>query len=147
MISFLVSMIVTASPFVNNTPNYHQAPVPILHKEESFNFSKFLENNWVVIIAFVVFLIRLQNSVEDIKKDNKNQIDLVIKDFEVIKTSLNKLQGQIDKTANKEDLDYIRTKQKHIAQTLYRLIEFINDNKLNSSEQKFKKEYNIDEDN
>ena len=146
MIPALLSVVIIAtnSLFSNLPYPQQQSSEPILHtKEESFNFSKFLENNWVVMIAFVVFLIRLQNSVEDIKKDNKNQIDLIIKDFEVIKTSLFKLQEQINNTANKKDLEQIKLKQKKLAETLYRLIEFINEN----NEQHFKiKEYNVNED-
>ena len=152
MISFLAVMVVTTNSLPSNFAYTPHVPQHVLQpslqtKEESFNFGKFLENNWMIIIAFVVFLIKLQHSVEDIKKDNKNQINLIVKDFEIIKVSLNELQKEIKDTANKKDLDEIKRRHNNLVNTVYRLIQFINDNKLNDSKNNFEiKEYNVNKD-
>ena len=104
MISFVIFMNVATTSVV---PSYQHAPLPIVHKQESFDLGKFLENNWVMIIAFVIFLIRLQNSVEDIKKDNKNQIELIIKDIELVIKDFENYKTKIEKIKEKPFIAFI----------------------------------------
>lgn len=112
----------------------------VIQPHGGFDLGKFLENNWVVIIGFVVFLIRLQNSVEDIKRDNQNKIELLTKDFELIKSGLHELRTQIDNTAGnaKEDVEKVSVKLKGTQRTLYKLIEFINSQRSLESKPIFK---------
>jgi peptidoglycan hydrolase CwlO-like protein len=120
----------------------------VINTEDTFKIGKFLENNWVVILGFVVFLIRLQNSVEDIKKDNQNKIELLTKDFELIKSGLSELRQQIDHTAGnaKEDVEKVAVKLKGTQRTLYKLIEFINSDRSINSKPIFKVSKYDDED-
>lgn len=147
MINFLLAVNVL---LIN--PNYsHLTQAEPVKKEEvrhDFNFGKFLENNWVIIIGGIVFLVRLQNSVEDIKKDNQNKIDLLIKDFEFIKFSLNELGQQIDNTAGtaKEDVKRVLNKLTKTQHKLNKFIEFVNNERITNSKPIFKINHQEDDD-
>lgn len=116
------------------------------NNSENNYIGKFIETNWLLILGFIIFLIRLQNSVEDIKKDNQHQMSILVKDFELIKSSLQELQKQIQQRADKNDLEHVRLRQKDLNKTLHQLIEFINENR-SLNEHKFKiKDYNSNAD-
>lgn len=84
-------------------------------------------------------MIRLQNSVEDIKKDNQNKIELLSKDFEVIKLSLNELRDQVDKTAGtaKEDVRRVSLRLVKHQQRLDKLIDLVNHDRIVSGKSPF----------
>lgn len=128
MISFLLATGLTVTPPVYHAPSGQQGHLVTTQAEDSFKIGKFLENNWLVLLGGVVFLIRLQNSVEDIKKDNQNKIELLSKDFELIKFSLNELREQIDKTAGtaKEDVRRVSIRVTKNQQKLDKLIDLVN---------------------
>jgi len=147
MINFLLAVNVL---LIN--PGYsHPTQAEPVKKEEvyhDFNIGKFLENNWVIIIGGIVFLVRLQNSVEDIKKDNQNKIDLLIKDFEFIKSSLHELRQQIDNTAEtaKEDVRRVSNKLTKTQHKLDKFIEFVNNERITNSKPIFKINHQEDDD-
>lgn len=147
MINFLLAV-----NFLLINPGYsHPVQVEAQKAEDSrteFNIGKFVENNWVIIIGGIVFLVRLQNSVEDIKKDNQNKIDLLIKDFEFIKSSLSELRQQIDNTAGtaKEDVRRVSIKLLKTQYKLDKLIEFINSERITNSKPIFKINHQEEED-
>lgn len=147
MINFLLAVNVL---LIN--PGYsHATQAEPVKKEEvyhDFNIGKFLENNWIIIIGGIVFLVRLQNSVEDIKKDNQNKIDLLIKDFEVIKSSLHELRQQIDNTAGtaKENVRRVSNKLTKTQHKLDKFIEFVNNERITNSKPIFKINYQEDDD-
>ena len=128
MISFLLATGLTVTAPVYPAPGGQQGHLITTQAEDSFHFRKFLENNWVFLLGGVIFLIRLQNSVEDIKKDNQNKIELLSKDFELIKSSLNELREQIDKTAGtaKEDVRRVSLRLVKHQQRLDKLIDLVN---------------------
>jgi hypothetical protein len=128
MISFLLATGLTVTPPVYHAPSGQQGHLVTTQAEDSFKIGKFLENNWVFLLGGIIFLIRLQNSVEDIKKDNQNKIELLSKDFELIKFSLNELREQIDKTAGtaKEDVRRVSVRVTKHQQKLDKLIDLIN---------------------
>ena len=147
MISFLLAVNLFA-----NVPVYpsvaQQNHVVTTQSEDSFKIGKFLENNWLILVAAVVFIIRLQNSVEDIKKDNSNKIELLSKDFEFIQASLTELRTQIDKTAGiaKEDVKRVERKLHKHEERLNRFIEFVNADRIVSSKPIFTFKDYTDED-
>ena len=128
MISFLLVTGLTMTAPVYPAPSGQQGHLVTTQAEDSFKIGKFLENNWVFLLGGVIFLIRLQNSVEDIKKDNQNKIELLSKDFELIKFSLNELREQIDKTAGtaKEDVRRVSLRLVKTQQKLDKLIDLVN---------------------
>ncbi len=128
MISFLLATGLTVTAPVYHAPSGQQGHLVTTQAEDSFKIGKFLENNWVFLLGGIIFLIRLQNSVEDIKKDNQNKIELLSKDFELIKFSLNELREQIDKTAGtaKEDVRRVSVRVTKHQQKLDKLIDLIN---------------------
>jgi len=128
MISFLLATGLTVTPPVYHAPSGQQGHLVTTQAEDSFKIGKFLENNWVFLLGGIIFLIRLQNSVEDIKKDNQNKIELLSKDFELIKFSLNELREQIDKTAGtaKEDVRRVSVRVTKHQQKLDKFIDLIN---------------------
>lgn len=134
MISFLLAVNLFA-----NVPVYpvvaQQNHAVTTQSEDSFRIGKFLENNWVVLLAAVVFVIRLQNSVEDIKKDSSNKIELLAKDFQIIQASLAELRTQIDKTAGiaKEDVKRVERKLHKHEERLTKFIELVNADRIASS--------------
>ena len=126
MISFLLVTGLTVTAPVYPAPSGQQGHLVTTQAEDSFG--KFLENNWVFLLGGIIFLIRLQNSVDDIKKDNQNKIELLSKDFELIKSSLNELRDQIDKTAGTAKEDVRRVSQRLVKhqEKLDKLIDLIN---------------------
>lgn len=147
MISFLLAVNLFA-----NVPVYlsvaQQNHVVTTQSEDSFKIGKFLENNWLILVAAIVFVIRLQNSVEDIKKDNSNKIELLAKDFQLIQVSLTELRTQIDKTAGiaKEDVKRVERKLHKYEKRLNRFVEFVNADRITSSKPIFTFKDYTDED-
>lgn len=139
MISFLLATGLTVTAPVYPAPIGQQGHLVTTQAEDSFKIGKFLENNWVFLLGGVIFLIRLQNSVEDIKKDNQNKIELLSKDFEVIKLSLNELRDQVDKTAGtaKEDVRRVSLRLVKHQQRLDKLIDLVNHDRIVSGKSPF----------
>ena len=146
MISFLLTLNLFANVPVYPVPS--QNHVVTTQSEDSFNIGKFLENNWVILVAAIVFVIRLQNSVEDIKKDNSNKLELLAKDFQLIQTGLAELRTQIDKTAGiaKEDVKRVERRLHKHEERLNRFIEFVNADRSASSKPIFTFKDYTDED-
>ena len=134
MISFLLTLNLLVNPPVYpvSQPPSH---VVTTHAEDSFKIGKFLENNWVILAEAIVLVIRLQNSVEDIKKDNSNQNKLLAKDFQLIQARLSDLSAQVDKTAGiaKEDVTRVERKLQKHQERLNRFVEFVNADRIASS--------------
>lgn len=147
MINFLLAVNVL---LINPSYSYPTQAAPVKKEEvyHNFNIGKFLENNWIIIIGGIVFLVRLQNSVEDIKKDNQNKIDLLVKDFEFIKSSLHELRQQIDNTAGtaKENVRRVSNKLTKTQHKLDKFIEFVNNERITNSKPIFKINYQEDDD-
>jgi hypothetical protein len=148
MISFLL-----ATNLFLTTPAYYPPTGQPEHlvttqTEDTFKIGKFLENNWVILIAAVVFIIRLQNSVEDIKKDNQNKLELLAKDFAFIQLHLKELREQIDQTAGtaKSDVRIVSNRLAKTEKKLNKFIEFINSDRSLNSKPIFKIEYVDDND-
>lgn len=138
MISFLLAAKITMTPPVYHAPS-GQGHLVTTQAEDSFHFRKFLENNWLVLIGGVVFLIRLQYSVQAIKQDIQNKNELLRKDneilkkdferdFERIESSINELKEQLNKTAGtaKEDVRRVSVRVTKNQQKLDKLIDLIN---------------------
>ena len=138
MISFLLATGLTVTAPVYPAPG-QQGHLVTTQAEDSFKIGKFLENNWVVLLGGVIFLIRLQNSVEDIKKDNQNKNELLSKDFELIKFSLDELREQIDKTAGtaKEDVKRVSLRLVKHQQKLDKFIDLVNHDRIGSGKSPF----------
>jgi len=142
MISFLLATGLTVTPPVYHAPSGQQEYLITTQTEDGFNIGKFLENNLAFLVGGIVFFIRLQNSVEDIKKDNQNTNDLLRKDnellrkdFERIESSINELKEQLDTTAGtaKEDVRRVSIRLTKHQQRLDKLIDLINhDRSVNS---------------
>lgn len=145
MISFLLTLNLFANVSVYPPQQTHAVNT---QSEDNFKIGKFLENNWVVLLAAVVFVIRLQNSVEDIKKDNSNKIELLSKDFQLIQASLAELRTQTDKTAGivKEDVKRVERKLHRYEERLNRFVEFVNADRITSSKSIFTFKDYTDED-
>ena len=133
MISFLLTLNLLVSPPAY--PVSQPSHVVTTHAEDSFKIGKFLENNWVILAEAIVLVIRLQNSVEDIKKDNSNQNKLLAKDFQLIQARLSDLSAQVDKTAGiaKEDVTRVERKLQKHQERLNRFVEFVNADRIASS--------------